>query len=669
MKKPKKIAAARTPSKAPEAKPSATSKKPVAKRARKSAAAAPEAPPSSEVKSIGAPKPAAEIKPALKPDPTRKTARPKKIAKTIELKAEPLPEAKPLKEAKVKTKGAVKARSAAAIKISPPKPTAPVLSAPPVAPNLKPKPAAGIKPKSRNKGTPAATPPAAAAPAVESNPVEEKPIAPVKPKAPTRPRAKAKLVVVVKAVGESKPTPRPPENLQLEVPAKEEPEVRKVPTPVPMAPLKQSLRPIRKAPANIPPILLEGDQNEPAPVSGPGHRYALGPTPPVEKLQTEGELPKAYGTGSLLLTARDPHWLYAHWDFTDEQQRHYNAFSREGHMVVRVYVETPGSRPSAEVPVHPESRHWFVHVEKANTRYVAELGYYSAAEKWKVVATSAATLTPPEAVSTETAAEFGTIPFEVPMGKLLSLVKEAVHENAPLAQALQELRADGHMKLPEIALSQPEPSSPTGQTSASSPQPEASAPAKPRRRSATTAWKPSEWTPAQERALAEVVSMDHVRRVWMGSLEITELIRRQLSQEQFPQNVVELGAVIPGAPTSPTGAIGAVGEITSPSGKPAQLEKGFWFNVNAELIVYGATEPDATVSIGGRKIKLRPDGSFSYRFALPDGNYEMPVVAVSADQTDGRAAELKFSRDTQYRGHVEAHPQDPALQPLRLENF
>jgi hypothetical protein len=155
----------------------------------------------------------------------------------------------------------------------------------------------------------------------------------------------------------------------------------------------------------------------------------------------------------------------------------------------------------------------------------------------------------------------------------------------------------------------------------------------------------------------------------MGSLEITELIRRQLSQEQFPQNVVELGAVIPGAPTSPTGAIGAVGEITSPSGKPAQPEKGFWFNVNAELIVYGATEPDATVSIGGRKIKLRPDGSFSYRFALPDGNYEMPVVAVSADQTDGRAAELKFSRDTQYRGHVEAHPQDPALQPLRLENF
>jgi hypothetical protein len=91
--------------------------------------------------------------------------------------------------------------------------------------------------------------------------------------------------------------------------------------------------------------------------------------------------------------------------------------------------------------------------------------------------------------------------------------------------------------------------------------------------------------------------------------------------------------------------------------------------VNAELIVYGATEKDATVTIGGRKIKLRADGSFSYRFALPDGRYEMPVVAISADQTDGRAAEMKFSRSTEYRGDVGAHPQDPSLQQLLLENF
>jgi hypothetical protein len=46
---------------------------------------------------------------------------------------------------------------------------------------------------------------------------------------------------------------------------------------------------------------------------------------------------------------------------------------------------------------------------------------------------------------------------------------------------------------------------------------------------------------------------------------------------------------------------------------------------------------------------------------LPDGKYELQVVAVSADQTDGRAAELVFSRSTEIRGDVGAHPQDPEL--------
>ena len=47
----------------------------------------------------------------------------------------------------------------------------------------------------------------------------------------------------------------------------------------------------------------------------------------------------------------------------------------------------------------------------------------------------------------------------------------------------------------------------------------------------------------------------------------------------------------------------------------------------------------------------------------------MPVVAISADHTDGRAAEMKFSRGTEYRGDVGAHPQDPSLQRMALENF
>jgi len=332
----------------------------------------------------------------------------------------------------------------------------------------------------------------------------------------------------------------------------------------------------------------------------------------VEHLETEGELPESYGTRRLLLAARDPHWLYAHWDLTQEQQRHYNGLSRDKHLVLRVFVEAPTRMLATEVQVHPESRHWFVHVGGAGTKYVAELGYYQSNDDWTTVSTSGATLTPADNLSADTSVEFTSIPFELPLDNLLGLVKDAVQENMPLARALQELRGQ-HPGLPSPGVS------------------------------------PEQWSPAQEQALAEIISMDRVRRVWMGSLEITELIRRQAMHELASQAAAQWSA-----PTSPAG-------VSSFGARPGQPAKGFWFTVNAELIVYGATEPNATVTIGGRTVRLRPDGSFSYRFALPDGQFELPIVAISHDQTDGRAAEMKFSRGTEYRGEVGATPQDPAL--------
>ena len=98
---------------------------------------------------------------------------------------------------------------------------------------------------------------------------------------------------------------------------------------------------------------------------------------------------------------------------------------------------------------------------------------------------------------------------------------------------------------------------------------------------------------------------------------------------------------------------------------PARKE--FWFSVNAELVIYGATEPGAQVMVGGRPIQLRPDGSFTCRFSLPDGQYALPATAVAA-HGETRHAELRFQRTTHYSGEVGAHPQDPALQPPGAEN-
>jgi hypothetical protein len=381
--------------------------------------------------------------------------------------------------------------------------------------------------------------------------------------------------------------------------------------------------PVKKAAPAIPPVLLEGDQPPAHSASGPGERYALGPVPPPEHLdrvEGPGELPAAYGTKQLLLTARDPHWLYAHWDLTREQQRKYNSLSTDHHLVVRIFTGDNKATPFSEVHVHPESTHWFIHVGRAGTAFTAELGYYEANGKWTAISTSAATLTPPDTMSEETNAQFATIPIELPFAQLLAFARAAVRANVPLAEVMSQLRASGQ-HVPEITS--------------------------------------GKWTPEQERALASIISMDSVRRVWMGSLEITELIRRHLQQEMSSLMTSQFSVPTSFGISSFTG-VSSFSSWSSPFGGQ-ERQKGFWFNVNAELILYGATEPDAQVSIGGRVIKLRPDGTFSYRFSLPDGRYELPAVAISYDKTDGRAAELKFSRETEYRGEVGAHPQDPAL--------
>ncbi|BDU51299.1 DUF4912 domain-containing protein [Haliovirga abyssi] len=76
------------------------------------------------------------------------------------------------------------------------------------------------------------------------------------------------------------------------------------------------------------------------------------------------------------------------------------------------------------------------------------------------------------------------------------------------------------------------------------------------------------------------------------------------------------------------------GNIEKDNGK----NKDFWLKVGTELILYGATEPDAKLTVMGREVKLNSDGTFSCRYALPIGHYELPVVAVSADGDEVRRA-------------------------------
>jgi len=86
---------------------------------------------------------------------------------------------------------------------------------------------------------------------------------------------------------------------------------------------------------------------------------------------------------------------------------------------------------------------------------------------------------------------------------------------------------------------------------------------------------------------------------------------------------------------------GASGSVTRPE-KP----RGFWLRVDCEVIIYGATEPDAHLTLQGKPIQLSPDGTFHARFAFPDGVIEMPVRATSADGAETREITPVVSRKT-----------------------
>jgi hypothetical protein len=90
-------------------------------------------------------------------------------------------------------------------------------------------------------------------------------------------------------------------------------------------------------------------------------------------------------------------------------------------------------------------------------------------------------------------------------------------------------------------------------------------------------------------------------------------------------------------------------------------EREFFFWLDCELIVYGGTAPDAAVTMQGRPITLRPDGTFSARFHLPDGVIDIPVIARSADRVETREISPTVERNTRRRNDKDAEQEAVVL--------
>ncbi len=107
---------------------------------------------------------------------------------------------------------------------------------------------------------------------------------------------------------------------------------------------------------------------------------------------------------------------------------------------------------------------------------------------------------------------------------------------------------------------------------------------------------------------------------------------RNLMEERF-KNAITSGS-----------GVGAVSSMSSPV---KIKQRGFNFWLECELIIYGGTEPDAKVTMQGRPVQLRPDGTFTLRYGLPDGKFIFDCHAESSDGVEERVITPIVSRNTE----------------------
>ena len=102
-----------------------------------------------------------------------------------------------------------------------------------------------------------------------------------------------------------------------------------------------------------------------------------------------------------------------------------------------------------------------------------------------------------------------------------------------------------------------------------------------------------------------------------------------------------------GAGLNASGAgLWASGRSESGSGVVAPRQRSFWLVADAELIVYGATDPSAKLSIGGEDVPLSSDGTFRIQVPFRDGQQVYAIEAVAADGEQKRNITLDFERTT-----------------------
>ncbi|MDX2214884.1 MAG: DUF4912 domain-containing protein [Oculatellaceae cyanobacterium bins.114] len=306
------------------------------------------------------------------------------------------------------------------------------------------------------------------------------------------------------------------------------------------------------------------------------------------------DLPDGYGESRIVLLPRDPQWAYTYWDIPNS---HKEDLRRQGgiRLALRFYdvtdIDINYQRPHSlqQYECDELSREWYLPVPVSDRDYVVEIGYVAGDGRWLLLARSAQVRIPPVYPSDWIDDQFITVGWDEDLRgkKFLELVPPSKRVAAPGAVA------GGNAIYDEIF------------------------------------------------GMAQSAEAQRVVGSLYGSMQMVP--EQAVSSYIFPS-----GVGMWALPTMSMSGIGMSGVGFSASAPPIRPRQ-FWLVADAELIVYGATEPDATVTIGGRPIKLNPDGTFRFQMSFQDGLIDYPILAVAADGEQTRAIHMKFTRETPER--------------------
>ena len=323
-----------------------------------------------------------------------------------------------------------------------------------------------------------------------------------------------------------------------------------------------------------------------------------------------GDLPGGYGVSRIVLLPRDPQWAYAYWDLPNE---HKEELRRQGgqQLALRLYDVTDlgeGQSPHSvqEYLCDELAREWYLPIPVSDRDYAVDIGYRTFDGRWLELARSVPVRIPPVYPSDWVEDVFVTVNWDE------ELAGKTIYELIPPSKkplGVSNAIYDQIFGLAEGAEAQ---------------------------RVAGSLYGSMQQVPTSVGPEQAISSYIFPSGVGMWAVPTASGLTSGLVS----------GFTMSGAGLMASGSGAGFGGASEAFGVPPRK---FWLVADAELIVYGATEPDATVTIGGRPIKLNEDGTFRFQMSFQDGLIDYPIMAVAVDGEQTRNIHMKFNRETPSR--------------------